>query len=116
MSESICLRLQLLEEQTSSISYTLTDEAVIGRVGSEDDPHPEIDLSPYTGYQLGISRRHLLLRLCDGQVEAQDLGSRNGTIINGYRLTPDETMKVSDQDEIRLGRLVMILHIESIDN
>lgn len=111
-AESVSFRLEVVGEQTGSISYVLTGEALVGRSGAEHDPKPEIDLSAYTGYQLGISRRHLLLRLRDGAIEAQDLDSRNGTFVNGYRLSPDQPLRLAHHDEIRLGRLVMVLYIE----
>jgi pSer/pThr/pTyr-binding forkhead associated (FHA) protein len=114
INSPIRLRLQLVEERTDILEYIITDQAVIGRVGDDQDNKPEIDLSAYTGYQLGLSRRHVLLRLNDGLLEAQDLDSRNGTFVNGYRLAPHKWTQIADQDEMRLGRLVMILHIEAL--
>jgi len=40
-------------------------------------------------------------------VQAFDLGSANGSFLNGQRLYPNEKRIVRDSDELRLGRLVM---------
>jgi pSer/pThr/pTyr-binding forkhead associated (FHA) protein len=37
-----------------------------------------------------------------------DLGSANGTYINGQRLHPHEVRVLRDHDEMRLGKLVML--------
>ena len=113
--QHVRLQLQLHEEKAVTLEYILNDQAVIGRVGDDQDHLPDIDLSAYTGYQLGLSRRHVLLRWQDGRVEAQDLDSRNGTFINGYRLTPQQWEQLNDHDEMRLGRLVLTVRIDLIN-
>jgi hypothetical protein len=50
-----------------------------------------------------ISRRHLRLRLAQGCVTATDLGSNNGTTLNGVPLLATKTL--ADRDVLRLGRV-----------
>ena len=50
-----------------------------------------------------VSRRHCEIVLGDDQVEARDLGSSNGTYLNGERLTPGELYRVQPGDELALG-------------
>ena len=49
---------------------------------------PDVDLTPFAGYRMGVSRRHSQIRYNDGGVPLKsfDLGSSNGTFINGERL------------------------------
>ena len=49
-----------------------------------------------------ISRAHALLGLEGGRPFVQDLGSTNGTFVNGTRR---ERAPLSDGDEIQMGRL-----------
>lgn len=47
-----------------------------------------------------VSRRHAVL-LCDGpNVTIRDLGSRNGTLVNGHRV---KTQVLADRDMIEIG-------------
>jgi len=50
---------------------------VVGRAVTSDVPI----------YDPTISRRHAELRLTDGGVQVKDLGSSNGTFLNGARVT-----------------------------
>jgi hypothetical protein len=52
---------------------------------------------------LKISRFHAELRLAGGRLEAVDLGSTNGSFVNGGRLTPREPRELHAGDEIRFG-------------
>ncbi len=71
-------------------------ELVIGR-----EPGVEIQIdSP------GVSRRHARLSLQSGQYFLQDLGSSNGTFLNGERLGQARPLKHGDQ--IKLGRTVSL--------
>ena len=51
-----------------------------------------------------MSRAHALLGYEDGRVFVQDLGSTNGTMVNGNRET---RAFLSDGDELQLGKLVL---------
>jgi hypothetical protein len=43
-----------------------------------------------------VSRRHCLLRVTEQKVSIQDLGSRNGTVLNGKRITSEQAMCHND--------------------
>jgi pSer/pThr/pTyr-binding forkhead associated (FHA) protein len=49
-----------------------------------------------------VSRRHVAVRLQGGQLEVQDLGSANGTFVNGSRI--EGPVKVGGGAKIRVGR------------
>lgn len=92
---------------------SITGDTVIGRRDPTADTLPELDLSPYGGYQMGISRRHAILRIRDKRLEVLDLGSRNGTFLNGKRLKPHQAAVVNDGAEVRLGKIVMELYFQN---
>ncbi len=50
-----------------------------------------------------ISRRHVQFEIGNGQVFISDLGSANGTFVNGQRLTANQPRSVSSGDLVRLG-------------
>jgi len=63
-----------------------------------------VDLSPYNAYGSGVSRLHAVLKLFQDQIVIADLGSSNGTYLNGSRLKPYAETPVSHGDVINLGK------------
>lgn len=55
-----------------------------------------------------VSRRHASLVVTPSSVTIEDLGSRNGTFVNGTRI--DEVLRLVHADEIRVGPARFILH------
>jgi len=68
-------------------------EFIIGR-GDTAHLKPSSDL---------VSRRHCSIKVADGKVIVADMGSRNGTFVNGEQLKGEHTAKPGDR--IRVGRL-----------
>lgn len=75
-------------------------EFIIGR-GDEAHLKPTSDL---------ISRQHCCIKIGDGKVVIQDMGSRNGTFVNGVQLSQPVEGKVGDI--LRVGRLQFELLID----
>lgn len=59
------------------------------------------------------SRRHARLTVEADTVVLEDLGSRNGTFVNGERLTTRR--QLAHRDEIRVGPARLVLHIAPAD-
>ncbi len=57
-----------------------------------------------------ISRQHCLLRIGDKGVSVRDLGSRNGTLVNGALIDQEQPLRTGDQ--IQIGPLVFELVLE----
>lgn len=91
---------------------SLAGDAIVGRRDPLSDRVPDVDLTPYGGYQMGISRRHAMICLREQGVELIDLGSRNGTFLNGDRLQGHQPAQVQNGDEVRLGKIVMVVYLE----
>lgn len=78
---------------------------VFGRDDPETKERPDIDLIPYGGYNMGISRRHAALELVGKRLSIRDLRSSNGTFLNDVRLDAYEPHQLRDGDTVRLGNL-----------
>lgn len=85
------------------------NEQVIGRSAPGSAMVPDVDLAEETGAQKGVSRLHLTIRydLQYHTLSVFDLGSANGSYINGQRLHPHEVRVLRDGDEMRLGTLAL---------
>lgn len=68
---------------------------------------PECQLRPASDL---VSRHHCVLRVSDHEVSVQDLGSRNGTFINGESI--EWVMEIRDGDRLRVGPLEFEIGIE----
>lgn len=80
-------------------------EFTLGRVSEAQPIMPDIDLTPYQAYANGVSRLHAVLKREGSRVLVMDLGSSNGTYLNGKRLTPNVDQTLSHGDMLALGKL-----------
>ncbi len=80
------------------------DEYTLGRVSEGQPVMPDLDLSPYQAYAAGVSRLHALLKRDGKRVVVMDLGSSNGTYVNGKRLTPQTERLLNHGDVVALGK------------
>jgi len=80
-------------------------EFTIGRTAEGQPIVPDVDLTPYNAYANGVSRLHAALKLVKNQIVIVDLGSSNGTYLNGSRLPPYVEVPVAHGDVVYLGKL-----------
>lgn len=77
----------------------------LGRISEGQKVLPDIDLAAYDAYKNGVSRVHASIMIEPRRISVLDLGSSNGTILNGRRLTPQVPYALSDGDILVLGKL-----------
>ncbi len=80
-------------------------ELTIGRSTEGQAVVPDIDLSPFDAYESGVSRLHATLAVKGAQVTAKDLGSANGTRLNGKKLSAHAEHTIQHGDVLTLGNL-----------
>jgi DNA-binding winged helix-turn-helix (wHTH) protein len=56
-----------------------------------------------------VSRRHARIHVDGGRARLEDLGSKNGTFLNGERVTG--TVDLTDGDTIRLGSVAIVFRV-----
>jgi serine/threonine-protein kinase len=102
---------RLVVEGTSELSapiYALQkDENLIGRRDPMSNIFPEVDLSKFDP-QTKISRRHAKIWRDGTSFMLEDLGSSNGTIVegaasNGLKLAAHQPFRLSSGDRIKIG-------------
>ncbi|GAB4482048.1 MAG: FHA domain-containing protein [Anaerolineales bacterium] len=82
-------------------------EFTLGRVSENQPIMPDVDMTPYRAYDHGVSRLHAVIKSINGQTIVMDLGSSNGTYLNGTRLTPNVENPLRHGDVVALGKLKM---------
>jgi len=88
-----------------------TGEFTMGR-STEGYPFlPDIDLAPYSALENGVSRLHTSINLGIPQALVTDIGSANGTWLNGLKLSPNSPSPIKHGDILTLGKLKIQLLI-----
>jgi eukaryotic-like serine/threonine-protein kinase len=115
------ITLTVIGSKSGGKKYTFADRKayVIGRGTDCDLQMPSMD-----GFQT-VSRRHCMLRVDPPTICLRDLGSRNGTVLNGEQIGCPEYWRLSkepvggpftehelnDGDEFTVGGTVFKIHV-----
>ena len=89
------------------LAFSDRTEFTLGRLSDNQPIEPDVDLSPYKAFDNGVSRLHAVIRRNEGNVVLVDLGSSNGTYINGIRIMPNVEHPLRHGDIVALGKLKM---------
>jgi hypothetical protein len=90
------------------------NEFTLGRLSEGQPIMPDIDLTPYQAYASGVSRLHAVVKRDAERVMVMDLGSSNGTYINGRRINPHVEEALNHGDIIALGKLKIQVLLRNI--
>ena len=94
-----------LDSPKKQLEISLEKTIYLGRLDPTANIYPEIDFTEANGLEQGVSRQHARLLFKEGRVYVEDLGSVNGTILNGHRLLAYLPEPLDDGDTLVLGRL-----------
>jgi len=83
------------------------DEFYVGRK-FEENTDALLDLGPFGAIQMGVSRKHAIIRKSARGYDIVDLGSTNGTFLDGNRLVSNKPYALSRSAAISLGRLPLL--------
>lgn len=89
------------------------EEVILGRASEGQSMVPDINLEPYHAFEAGVSRIHAAIRLVDDQLMITDLGSGNGTRINGKKIDPHVPHPIENGDLLTLGRFKIQIFIQN---
>ena len=70
--------------------------------------------SPYIIDHADVSRKHVRMRMMQGRIFIEDLGSTNGTSVNGQSIDERGPTSVSSGDQIIIGSVVMQLQVVGV--
>jgi len=88
----------------------------LGRSTEGQAQLPDIDLSSYEAYGQGVSRLHAVLKIARQRCTIADLGSSNGTRVNGQKITPHVDYPLNHGDVVALGKLKVQILIRKAGN
>jgi CRP-like cAMP-binding protein len=94
-----------ISKASGNVFPVFKPDSLIGRYDSVTGQTPEVDLT-HEDSARNISRRHARLVLKDGKpFVAEEIGTMNGTYLNGQRLQTGVLTPIKDGDELTLCRL-----------
>ncbi|HJS56688.1 MAG TPA: cyclic nucleotide-binding domain-containing protein [Vicinamibacteria bacterium] len=99
--------------QSGNVFPIFKSDALIGRYDSVTGMHPEIDLTA-EDQSRNISRRHARLVVKDGRFfVAEEIGTMNGTFLNGQKLANGVLTPIADGDELVLCRVPLTFKLSA---
>ena len=94
-----------ISKTSGNVFPVFRSDSLIGRYDSVTGQTPEVDLT-HEDAARNISRRHARIVVKDGQpFVAEEIGTMNGTYLNGTRLATGVLTPINDGDELTLCRL-----------
>jgi hypothetical protein len=97
----------LVEADNQEFDLSGKDNIMIGREDAVSNIYPDVDLTPHGGEEGGVSRLHARIFYENGQYMLEDENSTNFTFLNRQKLAGKTPSALHDNDEIRLGRVLM---------
>jgi hypothetical protein len=101
-----------IRDATEPIVLEPARRTILGRLDTTSPQKPDLDLTPFGALEKGVSRVHAAIERSEDTLTLIDMGSSNGTHLNGQRLVPDQPRVLRDGDEIRLGKLVAHIYFK----
>jgi hypothetical protein len=108
-------RLKIVRGGRKDQEFALEDgNNLVGRWDPDTEAFPEVDLDA-DDPEAKVSRKHALIRIADGKISIEDIGSLNGTYVNrGKRLQPGTPVDLKAGDEIIIGKTFLKLLVDPI--
>ncbi|MDZ4764948.1 MAG: FHA domain-containing protein [Chloroflexota bacterium] len=103
-----------IRDVSDPLSFSPDKRILLGRYDGSGVQKPDLDLTPYGALEKGVSRIHAAIYRADDTLTLVDMGSSNGTHLNGQRLMRDQPRVLRDGDEIRLGKLIAHIYFKQV--
>ncbi len=97
----------IVEADNQEFDLSGKDNIMIGREDAVSNIFPDVDLTPHGGEEGGVSRMHARIFVENGLYMLEDENSTNFTFLNRQKLTAKTPMALHDNDEIKLGRVLL---------
>ncbi len=97
----------VVEADSQEFDLSGKDNVMIGREDAVSNIFPDVDLTPHGGEEGGVSRMHARIFVENGQYMLEDENSTNFTFLNRQKLTAKTPSPLHDNDEIKLGRVLL---------
>lgn len=98
--------------QQRELEVLIVKPVRLGRSDPTQNIFPEVDLTDDLAMERGVSREHAAIFGRGASVMVEDLGSTNGTLLNGERLDPYMPEPLQHGDQLQLGQLLIEVRLK----
>lgn len=95
---------------------SIDTELILGRQVNDTTAEAALDLTTLSAFNMGVSRRHAIIRRKGNDFEVLDLASRNGTWLNVMRLVPNKPYRFASGSQLRLAQMQLFIMYHVVDN
>jgi len=90
----------------AALDLPVQNEFTLGRLVEGQPIAPDVDLNKFDAFDRGVSRLHATIRINPkkNQVHVIDLGSANGSKVNGYAIPANSEVPLNHGDILTLGK------------
>ncbi len=100
-----------ISKASGNVFPVFKHDSLIGRYDSVTGQNPEVDLTNEDSSR-NISRRHARIVVKEGKpFVAEEIGTMNGTYLNGQKMPTGVLTPIKDGDELTLCRLTLTFHL-----
>ena len=104
------MKLRFVVGDGKSFDVNIAEQLSLGRIVEGAEGRPDVDLTPYNGQELGVSKFHCVIRRVGNNLTISDSDSTNGTWLNGERLNNGDPRFLHDGDALFLGHLPLAVY------
>ena len=84
-------------------------ELILGRKPDDATVETVLDLTSLAAFNMGVSRRHAMIRRAGSDFDVLDLASRNRTWLNVMRLAPNKPYRFASGSQLRLAQMPLFI-------
>jgi uncharacterized membrane protein YvbJ len=99
----------VVQSDEESMAIPLGDKIYIGRNIVDGVFSSYIDMAAYGVLRFGMSRIHALIETMNNQFQLMDLGSTNGSTLDGECMEPFRSYPLQDNSEVMLGQFPILI-------
>jgi CRP-like cAMP-binding protein len=104
---------RVVAETGEELFLSSEDDTTVGRIDPVTGIRPDIDLAPLDN-QRSVSRRHAKITQSEGGFfVVEEIGTMNGTFVNGTRIQTGQPAAIKDGDRLRFGLVHMTFRAKS---
>jgi len=100
-----------VEDRREPLAALVQPSITLGRRLTGSAARAHVDLEDLQAFDRGVSRVHARITRNNHTFTLTDLGSSNGTFLNGKNLKPNEEFPIANGDEVRLGEMKLRVYM-----
>lgn len=100
-----------IDKDPEPLIMTVVKQAVLGRAMPGSEAELRLDLTPYGALEKGVSRQHAVIKRTEKGITFEDMGSSNGSWVNGTLVSAYRPLPLTSGDRLRLGQLEMEIYL-----